>query len=268
MTRYIDRPYHNDVVKGGNTPPPVKDAALGGLEGIRRRLQVASSEDKKVAVLRDVLRYGQAGRDLLKQIVKSESGAVQVAAYCLLNFDSQATEIESQEILGVINAAVQRAIDTRIDVRQVSSPSLQEEANKSAVTAQTDLQRNLQKQDYPIVASNSGVNNKDTNTNNSGRIRASNNSNTSDRQPQKSQNPQLIKPAAKLSSDRTPQLPPIQPRSQVRIEANRGDRQPHQPNSANHKSKQTKPSKSDQKEGKKHQSGLKKWFNQTLGRSD
>jgi hypothetical protein len=67
MTRYSDRPYHNDVVKGGNTPPPVKDAALGGLEGIRRRLQVASSEDKKIAVLRDVLRYGQAGKDLLKK---------------------------------------------------------------------------------------------------------------------------------------------------------------------------------------------------------
>jgi hypothetical protein len=247
MTRYSDRPYHNDVVKGGNTPPPVKDAALGGLEGIRRRLQVASSEDKKVAVLRDVLRYGNAGRDLLKQIVKAESGAVQVAAYCLLNFDSQATEIESQEILGVINAAVQRAIDTRIEVRQVSSPNLQDEAN-TTITAIT----NSQKTDSSTVVSNPD------------RIHSNN---SSDRTQQ---------PAAKSSSDRI-QLPSFQPPSQARIAANqnqsstnRSDRplsQSHQANS-NPRSKQTKLSKRDKKDGKNNQGGLKKWLNQTLGISD
>lgn len=83
MNNNLDRPRNYDAVLGGQAPPPVEGAVLGGLEGVKSRL--ASPFVKgRVAALSDALNYGEAGLNLVIQALKNSSKQVQRSAYLLL----------------------------------------------------------------------------------------------------------------------------------------------------------------------------------------
>jgi hypothetical protein len=78
-----NEPHPFDAVLGGQSPPPVNAAVLGGLAGVKQRL-ASTSEEVRIAALSDALKYGQAGLDIVVEIFKTETGAMQCAAWNLL----------------------------------------------------------------------------------------------------------------------------------------------------------------------------------------
>ncbi|NEP45502.1 MAG: hypothetical protein F6K35_42320 [Okeania sp. SIO2H7] len=83
MTQDRRKPRACDAVLGGESPPPISGAVLGGLEGVKRRLAF-DAEEVKIAALSDAFNYGQAGKDLVEESWKNETGKVQRAAFDLL----------------------------------------------------------------------------------------------------------------------------------------------------------------------------------------
>ncbi len=75
------RPF--DAVLGDLSRPPVNAAVLGGLAGVKHRL-ASTSDEVRIAALYEAIKYDQAGLDLVVEIVKTETGAVQCAAWNLL----------------------------------------------------------------------------------------------------------------------------------------------------------------------------------------
>ncbi len=90
MNHGLNRPQDRDAVLGGCISG-ISDGILGGLEGVKRRL-ASNSEQERMIALKDALQYGQDGLDLLADIIKVETGQVQLRAYELL-----APKIEEKE---------------------------------------------------------------------------------------------------------------------------------------------------------------------------
>lgn len=86
------QPLANDAVLGGETPPPVNSAVLGGLAGVKQRLAKGTVEQKIDALL-DAFQYGQAGLDAVIQALDDRSNQVSSAAYLLLE-DSQELRVK------------------------------------------------------------------------------------------------------------------------------------------------------------------------------
>lgn len=81
-----DNPHHPkryDAVIGGQNPPPISGAVLGGLEGVKQRMANASVE-RRIAALKEALKYGQDGLELVIQALDDPSSEMQWAAYLLL----------------------------------------------------------------------------------------------------------------------------------------------------------------------------------------
>jgi formylglycine-generating enzyme required for sulfatase activity len=78
------QPREYDAVLGGNSPLLEGAAVLGGIEGVKLRLQ---NPDAKVrlAALEQSLNYGEQGLDLVIAGLKDESWDIQNAAYLILN---------------------------------------------------------------------------------------------------------------------------------------------------------------------------------------
>lgn len=68
---------------GGQNPPPVSGAVLGGLAGIQRRLSSSLTEER-VGAIAQLSQHGQTGLNLLIQALQDPSVQVQRAAYALL----------------------------------------------------------------------------------------------------------------------------------------------------------------------------------------
>ncbi len=83
MTNNQNEPREFDVVLGGETPP-IYDAVLGGIEGIKRRLSSQFIEDREDA-LHDALQYGASGLNLIIQALQDKSGRVRRYACVLLS---------------------------------------------------------------------------------------------------------------------------------------------------------------------------------------
>lgn len=83
MVEYPNQPKINDVILGGQPKELMTASVLGGLLGVKLRL-ASSSDPVRIAALKEALRYGQQGSDLVLQIIKTETGAVQQAAWNLL----------------------------------------------------------------------------------------------------------------------------------------------------------------------------------------
>ncbi|OUL21505.1 hypothetical protein BV372_31695 [Nostoc sp. T09] len=90
------QPREYDAVLGGQAPPPIDGLVLGGIEGVKHRLD-SNSQESRIAALSDALKYGKEGQELLNQIFLTETGLLQWVAYDLL-FQS-ATEDEKQNLL-------------------------------------------------------------------------------------------------------------------------------------------------------------------------
>ena len=82
MTNKPHLPRLNEVLLGRPSSPP-RAALLGGLEGGKPQL-TQKSEGVTIAALSQALKYGKPGKKWIFQIVKTQTGPVQWAAYDLL----------------------------------------------------------------------------------------------------------------------------------------------------------------------------------------
>ncbi|HSF73115.1 MAG TPA: formylglycine-generating enzyme family protein [Microcoleus sp.] len=83
MTENQNQPREYDAVLGGQNPPPLSAAVLGGIPGVKSRLASPILE-VKIAALSEALKYGDAGLDLIIGALQDESMAVMLTAFSLL----------------------------------------------------------------------------------------------------------------------------------------------------------------------------------------
>ncbi|BAZ85095.1 SUMF1/EgtB/PvdO family nonheme iron enzyme [Dolichospermum compactum] len=89
------QPREYDAVLGGNSPSPEGAAVLGGIEGVKLRLQNPDAK-VRIAALEQAVNYGEQGLDLVIAGLKDESWDIQNAAYLILN---KRTEPRIKQIL-------------------------------------------------------------------------------------------------------------------------------------------------------------------------
>ena len=70
MSENPRQPRPDDAVLGGQSQIPMYAAVLGGIEGVKQRLETANLEEKKAA-LQDALKYGDKGIKLLFEILRN-----------------------------------------------------------------------------------------------------------------------------------------------------------------------------------------------------
>ena len=92
MNNNQNQPNQYDAVLGGNAPPPIHGAVLGGIEGVKRRL-ASSNVEAQIAALNDALNYGDVGLDSLIKTLQHESVQIQQYAYKLLQ-DKEETQVK------------------------------------------------------------------------------------------------------------------------------------------------------------------------------
>jgi formylglycine-generating enzyme required for sulfatase activity len=78
------QPREYDAVLGGNSPSLKSAAVLGGIEGVKLRLQNPYSS-VRISAIEQVLNYGEQGLDLVIAGLRDESWDIQNAAYLILN---------------------------------------------------------------------------------------------------------------------------------------------------------------------------------------
>ncbi len=83
MTENQNQPREYDAVLGGQNPPPIGAAVLGGFLSVKSRL-ASPIVEIRCAALSEALKYGDAGLDLIIQALDDKQGAVQDTAYLLL----------------------------------------------------------------------------------------------------------------------------------------------------------------------------------------
>jgi formylglycine-generating enzyme required for sulfatase activity len=89
------QPREYDAVLGGNSPSLEGAAVLGGIEGVKLRLQNPDAK-VRIAALEQALNYGEQGLDLVIAGLNDEYWEVQIAAYLILN---KRTETRIKQIL-------------------------------------------------------------------------------------------------------------------------------------------------------------------------
>ena len=85
-----NQPKDTDVVLGGNAPPPLTSAVLGGLAGVKHRLKSGVVEHR-IAALTEALNYGDAGLNLVIQAL--DDTAEQVRDFAYLAFATQSEQL-------------------------------------------------------------------------------------------------------------------------------------------------------------------------------
>ncbi|ALF54111.1 hypothetical protein ACX27_16700 [Nostoc piscinale CENA21] len=85
MTNNQNKPREFDAVLGGEAPPPVQGAVLGGIEGVKIRLS-SSNIEARVAALSEALNHGDIGLGLVIEALEDKFRKVrQAAVNCLQN---------------------------------------------------------------------------------------------------------------------------------------------------------------------------------------
>ena len=133
-------PKPDDAVRGGQLPPPVGAAVLGGLAGLEHRLS-SSVIEHRIAALKETFNYGDDGLKIIIKVCQSQTGRVQQAACDLLfqrlraiaqekleafvpSGSENATE-STKNILGYSPAAIAaQDIAAQKSDRQLSAPQL------------------------------------------------------------------------------------------------------------------------------------------------
>ncbi|MGB3263116.1 MAG: hypothetical protein WBA89_04080 [Microcoleus sp.] len=83
MSEHQNEPREYDAVKGGQNPPPIGAAVLGGISGLKSRL-ASPAVYVRASALPEALKYGEAGLDLIIQALDDRIMSVRFAAYLLL----------------------------------------------------------------------------------------------------------------------------------------------------------------------------------------
>ncbi|GET39491.1 formylglycine-generating enzyme family protein [Microseira wollei] len=78
-----NQPREYDAVLGGKSEIPLYAAVLGGILGVKTRL-ASPIVEVRIAALKDALKYGEAGLDLMIEAWRDESMQVKLAAFSLL----------------------------------------------------------------------------------------------------------------------------------------------------------------------------------------
>jgi hypothetical protein len=73
----------SDLVLGGQNPPPINAAILGGLAGVKQRL-TSESIAERLQALNDSCQYGEKAIELVTKALTDESYEVRVLASKLL----------------------------------------------------------------------------------------------------------------------------------------------------------------------------------------
>ncbi|RUS95873.1 hypothetical protein DSM106972_088860 [Dulcicalothrix desertica PCC 7102] len=97
MPKNSEEPRKFDAVKGGQVPPPVSGAVLGGIEGLRQRFATGNEQVRLDAVTNASI-YGDEALDILVKALKDASLQVRVKAYQILKELNQA---ESETAKGI-----------------------------------------------------------------------------------------------------------------------------------------------------------------------
>lgn len=87
-----NQPRDFDVVLGGEAAPPVAGVVLGGLEGVKNRLE-SSNVEARFAALSDALNYGDETLDLVIQSLDDKVGKVRHKAFRILREKTDIQEV-------------------------------------------------------------------------------------------------------------------------------------------------------------------------------
>ncbi|GJD24207.1 hypothetical protein RIVM261_091630 [Rivularia sp. IAM M-261] len=79
MVNNQNKPRNFDIVLGGETPPPLYGAVLGGIEGVKRRL-ASSDIETRIGALSCALNYGHTGLHVLIDALEHNSAKVRKTA--------------------------------------------------------------------------------------------------------------------------------------------------------------------------------------------
>jgi hypothetical protein len=88
MPESTPQPRSSDAILGGQTPPPVTGAVLGGLEGAKQRFE-SETVATRLTALREAVQYGEQGIELAIQALSDESEQVKQLACRLLRQGNQ-----------------------------------------------------------------------------------------------------------------------------------------------------------------------------------
>ncbi|MGL5065125.1 MAG: hypothetical protein ACRC62_34585 [Microcoleus sp.] len=83
MVNESSQPKPGDAVLGGNNPPPIGAAVLGGIEGVKQRC-ASPDFQARIAGLQEAVKHGEAGIELLLHGLKDVVLEVALLAYSLL----------------------------------------------------------------------------------------------------------------------------------------------------------------------------------------
>jgi hypothetical protein len=78
-----NQPRPDDAVQGTQSPQPLNALVLGGIEGLNQRLANTNGK-QKIAALKEALKYGQEGLELLTHALQDKDWQVSHASYGLL----------------------------------------------------------------------------------------------------------------------------------------------------------------------------------------
>ncbi len=99
MTNNSQSPREYDAVLGGNSPPPIYGAVLGGIEGLNRRLETGNTQ-QRVDSLADAIKYGDAGIDLLIESLGDGEIELRAKAFQLLQ------DVDSEKVKQIVNKGI------------------------------------------------------------------------------------------------------------------------------------------------------------------
>lgn len=97
MLENFDRPQKYDAVLGGKNLLPLTGAVLGGMAGVKHRLQINSPE-QRVTTIMEALNYGDAGLEVIIQALDDESQQVRDTACLLLQTRSAKTTLLKKDM--------------------------------------------------------------------------------------------------------------------------------------------------------------------------
>ena len=83
MTNHQNNPREFDAVRGGETPPPIGGAVLGGVEGVKQRL-ASPVVEARIGALSEALNYGETGLNLVINSLNDKRSKVRHTAIKLL----------------------------------------------------------------------------------------------------------------------------------------------------------------------------------------
>ena len=88
MAENENQPREYDAVLGGKSEIPLYAAVLGGILGVKTRL-ASPIVEVRIAALKDALKYGEAGLDLMIEAWRDESMQVKLTAFSLLRYRNE-----------------------------------------------------------------------------------------------------------------------------------------------------------------------------------